>query len=184
MPEILIAPNAVLSQTTQEYDFNKGDKFLSSLLNGMEKALLLANDPKGVGLAAPQIGKSLRIFLAKPKEKSKITAFINPKVVEIEQNSHKPGARSKKQVKLEGCLSLPNIWGEVKRSSNVTISYQTADKKLHTKEFSGFMATIVQHEMDHLEGILFPRRVLEQKGKLYKSSKNKKGEDQFEELEI
>jgi len=50
--------------------------------------------------------------------------------------------------------------------------------------FSGFSATIIQHEYDHLRGILFPKRVLEQKGKLYKSHKNEKGEDEFDEIDI
>ena len=54
--------------------------------------------------------------------------------------------------------------------------------KIYTKEFKDFLATIIQHEYDHLNGILFPKRVLEQKGKLYKSSKEKNGEDIFEEL--
>ncbi|MDO8461008.1 MAG: peptide deformylase, partial [bacterium] len=56
--------------------------------------------------------------------------------------------------------------------------------KPHKRKFSGFIATIIQHEYDHLHGILFPKRVLEQKGKLYKSRKNKEGKDVFEEIEI
>ena len=58
--------------------FGKDDKNLPELLAQMEKALLEASDPKGVGLAAPQIGKSIAIFMTKPTEKSKISVFINP----------------------------------------------------------------------------------------------------------
>lgn len=57
-------------------------------------------------------------------------------------------------------------------------------EETENKNFSGFSAIIIQHEMDHLDGILFPKRVLEQKGILYKSHKNEKNEDIFEELEI
>lgn len=182
MSKIIIAPNDVLGKTAEPFDFKNNGKSLSFFLKQMEEALLSASDPKGVGLAAPQIGKSLAIFITKPTEKSKISAFINPRIVET-QPSQKPEAKSKLR-KLEGCLSLPTIWGEVRRSPSITIEFQTPKGKKQTKEFSGFMATIIQHEMDHLEGILFPRRVLEQKGRLYKSSKNEKNEDEFEELSI
>lgn len=190
MTKIISAPNPVLSQISEPYVFQKNDKFLFAFLKEMEEALLSATDPKGVGLAAPQVGKPVAIFIAKPAEKSKISIFINPQIVETEQAglpaeaSAKVGPRSKGIKKLEGCLSLPNIWGEVKRAPSVTISYFDKAGKQKTKNFTGFMATIIQHEVDHLYGILFPRRVLEQKGKLYKSSKNEKGEDEFEELSI
>ena len=185
MSKIITAPNQVLSLKAEEFVFGREGKSLPGLLNDMEKALLAATDPKGVGLAAPQIGRPTAIFMAKPTEKSKISVFINPKIIENEQNlNQKSAAKSKKLRKLEGCLSLPNIWGEVKRSPEVTLEYQIPNGKKQTKKFSGFMATIVQHEIDHLEGILFPKRVLEQKGRLYKSHKNEKGEDEFEELSV
>jgi len=187
MSKIITAPNPVLSQIAKPFVFGKDN--LSSLLKEMEGLLISANDPKGVGLAAPQIGKSTAIFIAKPTEKSKISVFINPKILAPSNQqlatSQKPEARSQKRVKkLEGCLSLPSIWGEVLRSPSVTLSYYDQKGKQKTKKFTGFMATIVQHEVDHLEGILFPRRVLEQKGKLYKSYKNEKTQDEFEELSI
>lgn len=179
----------------------------------MKKTLLETTDPKGVGLAAPQIGKPLRIFLAKPTDKSKILVFINPEIIArggatgrtpdsvdpelaewgtLAGGKVATGPRASKSKeaskKLEGCLSLPNIWGPVLRASSLTLKYQliTNNYELITKTrtFSGFMATIIQHEMDHLEGVLFPKRVLEQKETLYKSHKNKKGEDEFEEIEI
>ncbi|EKD85790.1 MAG: hypothetical protein ACD_37C00611G0001, partial [uncultured bacterium] len=94
-------------------------------------------------------------------------------------------SKNKRRVKkLEGCLSLPAIWGEVLRAPTVILSYQTENGKPQTKKFTGFMSTIIQHEVDHLNGILFPKRVLEQRGQLYKSTKNEKGEDEFEELNI
>ena len=206
MLKLITAPNPVLSKKTDFYNFKNGDVSLGPLLRDMEGALLAASDPKGVGLAAPQVGKPVRIFMAKPTEKSKITVFINPEIIEIDnsprEDSEKPKskklskatrlaeAKAKRESasgglrKLEGCLSLPNIWGEVERAPWVIIKYQTPQGKTQTKKFSGFMATIVQHEIDHLEGILFPKRVLEQNGRLYKSHKDEKGKDVFEELTI
>ena len=186
MSKIISAPSPVLSQKAKDYTFKSKDNFLPKLLKEMEEALLSAKDPKGVGLAAPQIGKSLSIFITKPTEKSKIQVFINPKIIEF--GDKKPATKGKKQIKkplkLEGCLSLPSIWGEVKRSTEVKISYFDEKEEKKTEKFDGFMATIVQHEIDHLYGVLFPKRVLEQKGRLFHSSKNKEGEDEFEELSI
>ncbi len=195
MSKIIIAPNEVLSKIANPYVFQKdlpagrqGDKALPFVLSQMEEALLSAKDPKGVGLAAPQIGRPIAIFITKPSEKSKISVFINPKILASDNpNSSKLPNRpkSKKRLrKLEGCLSLPNIWGEVKRAPEVTLSYFDKTGREKLKKFSGFMSTVIQHEVDHLYGILFPRRVLEQKGKLYKSHKNEKNEDEFEELSI
>jgi peptide deformylase len=186
MTEIVSAPNEVLGKVAEQFDFSKSHS-LNALLKDMEKALLSASDPKGVGLAAPQIGKSVSIFIAKPTEKSKITVYINPQILDMGESKKLSKAKSAsggKVKKLEGCLSLPNIWGEVMRSPNVTLTYYDEKGKKITKKFSGFMATIVQHEVDHLNGILFPKRVLEQKGTLYKSHKDEKGQDEFEELEI
>ena len=93
-------------------------------------------------------------------------------------------SKKEKSKKLEGCLSLPQVWGEVKRDPSVTISFTDEQGKKYTKTFKGFLATVIQHEYDHLHGILFSKRVLEQKGTLYKSSKNEKDEDIFEEIEL
>lgn len=193
MTSIVTAPSPVLSQTTKPV--LKIDKSVSDLLQEMIKALLSAKDPVGVGLAAPQIGKSLRIFITKPTEKSKISFFINPKILSKSQEQKIPNLKNSQKIEirklkksqskmLEGCLSLPNIWGEVSRNPQVALSYLDENGKSHTKKFKGFMAILIQHEIDHLNGILFTKRVLEQKGALYKSERNEKNEDVFEEIEI
>jgi len=195
MLKILTSPNDTLSKKSLNYVFKKTDDKFSSFLKNMEEALLEADDPKGVGLAAPQVGKSLRIFLAKPKDNSKITVYINPEIIKSEEvpkknlsnrklSKTKSTSGTKSLKKLEGCLSLPNIWGEVLRAPSITIKYLDQNGNNQTKKFDGFMATIVQHEIDHLDGILFPKRVLEQGGLLYKSHKDKKGQDVFEEISI
>jgi peptide deformylase len=179
MLKIITAPNVVLS--TKAKPVAKVDKDILVLIKQMEEALNFATDPIGVGLAAPQVNKGLAIFIAKPTDKAKIQVFINPEITKIEETTGKKKSKSKK---LEGCLSLKDIWGEVERANAVWLEYMDETGKQHHKKFAGFVATIVQHEVDHLNGILFPKRVLEQKGILYESKKNSKGEDIFEELTI
>ena len=179
MLKIIIAPNPVLSNKAKSVI--KVDKDVLALIKQMEETLNFATDPIGVGLAAPQVDKSLAIFIAKPTDKAKLQVFINPKITKVEESASKSKGKTKK---LEGCLSLKDIWGEVERAKAVWLDYLDETGKQHHKKFTGFIATIIQHEVDHLNGILFPKRVLEQKGILYESKKNSKGEDIFEELTI
>jgi peptide deformylase len=132
-------------------------------------------DPQGVGLAAPQINEDLAIFIIKPTLKAETQVFINPRIVELVK-SVKPvkpaptdstGSTKSEDVKLEGCLSIPRIWGPVTRNTKVLVEYQDLTGEKHSEWFSGFKAVIIQHEMDHLSGVLFTQRVLEQKGRLY-----------------
>ncbi len=184
MLPIVKAPHSVLS--SQAELVKTIDHGVKKLIEEMKDTLLNTHDPEGVGLAAPQVGKSLQLFLAKPTVKSPFLVFINPKIInesETMQELKRP-KKSNAPGKLEGCLSLVDIWGIVRRHSAITVSYTDETGKQHTKKFTGFLATIIQHETDHLHGILFPKRVLEQQGKLYKSHKNKKAEDEFEEITI
>jgi len=180
MLEIVQAPNNILSQKAKPV--TKVTPDILKIISGMEEALLAAHDPIGVGLAAPQVGVNLQIFVIKPTNKSPISVFINPKVKTLGKATKI--FKDEDDVKLEGCLSLLNIWGEVKRSSAISVSYMDETGKQFKKNIKGFTAIIIQHEADHLNGILFPRRVLEQGGTLYKSSKNTKGEDEFEAITI
>lgn len=193
MLKIVNAPSNILSEKAKP--ILKIDKNILAIIKEMKDTLDATHDPEGVGLAAPQIGKSLQIFIIKPTQKSKIQVFINPQIIPQKPTSHLTGGNSdaqqksvkipkKESIKLEGCLSLPNIWGEVERSPKLLVSYLDEKGKKNERLFTSFTATILQHEYDHLQGTLFPKRVLEQKGKLYKSFKNKKGEDEFEEMEI
>ena len=157
----------------------------------MEDCLVSAHDPEGVGLAAPQVGKSLQLFLIRQTPRSPTLVFINPVIEKFydDPNEEKPEdgkekVEESKSIKLEGCLSLYSIWGNVKRHPALLLSYLDESGKMHKKKFSGFIAIIIQHEWDHLQGILFTKRVLEQNRKLYKSTINEAGESEFEELEI
>lgn len=181
---IITAPHQVLSEVARP--IKTIDKELLSFIEDMKQTLLKTRDPQGVGLAAPQVGRSVRIFITKPTDNSPISIFINP-IMNTLSNDLVPVKRPKKSKhshKLEGCLSLPSIWGFVLRSPKVKVEFMDETGRSYTKTFTGFMATIIQHEMDHLDGILFPKRVLEQKQRLFKSHKDKKGEDIFDEIEL
>lgn len=141
----------------------KIDKKVKKLIEDMRETLLAQNDPEGVGLAAPQIGKNLKIFLMKPDED--ITVVINPKIISVKKLTKK---QMKQKTKiLEGCLSLPHFYGPLQRSREVTIEYLDENGIEITKTFSDFSAQVVLHEIDHLEGVLFVDRLLEQKQPLY-----------------
>lgn len=184
MLKIVQAPNPVLAEEAKKIEKINSDTH--KLIKEMVKTLEAAKDPEGVGLAAPQIGKSLQLFIIKETPDSDILTFINP-VIENQSPIRKEvteKGKKKKPVKLEGCLSLQDIWGVVHRSDEITLSYLDETGNKHTKTFTGFLAVIVQHEYDHIHGTLFPKRVLEQNGKLYKAKQDEKGEMYFEEMEI
>ncbi|MBI4226053.1 peptide deformylase [Candidatus Roizmanbacteria bacterium] len=75
--------------------------------------------------------------------------------------------KPKSKTKLEGCLSIPKIWGAIKRDDKIFLEYQDLTSKKHKKWFSGFKALVIQHEIDHLRGVLFTQRALEQNTLLY-----------------
>lgn len=180
MKAIIDAPNPVL--TTPSHTVTAFDKRMRELVTMMKTTLLSATNPKGVGLAAPQIGEHSRIFITKPFESSKIRVFINPEI--IKKSKELTEGVPERENKLEGCLSIPKIWGRVHRAKSVTLRYQDETGKIHEEQFSGFLATIIQHETDHTNGILFTQRVLEQKGKLYQAVKDNDGKEILERLEI
>ena len=119
----------------------------------------------GVGLAAPQIGKSLRIFVidASPMEDEKYkefkSAFINPEILE---EDGEPWDYE------EGCLSIPGIREDVARHEKLRIRYFDENWKLHEEEYEGILARIIQHEFDHIEGVLFTDKLSGFKKRLLK----------------
>lgn len=186
---IIKAPNPLL--TTPAKKVKKLDKKVLQVIEKLDQILVRSNKPKGVGLAAPQIGISLAIFIAKPYTESPVEVFINPEIVWqsmemafIKRKKSSSNKSIKSAKKLEGCLSIPNVWGRLKRPEKVRLRYMDLNGKQKEKEFEGFMATIVQHEVDHLNGILFTQRVLEQEEKLYRIEEDEKGEEKLVEVEI
>jgi peptide deformylase len=177
---IVQAPEPVLSAKTKPIE--KIDKNVLQLIEDMKETLEHTTDPEGVGLAAPQVGKPLQLFIIREAKDAPFSIFINPQVQLV--GKPKETEMEKKHSRLEGCLSLKNIWGTVKRVPKVKVTYLDETGTAHTKTFSGFFAVIVQHEYDHLQGFLFPKRTLEQAGKLYKSHKDEKGEEVFDQIEL
>ncbi|OGK64975.1 peptide deformylase [Candidatus Roizmanbacteria bacterium RIFOXYB2_FULL_41_10] len=173
---LVTTPNPVLNQPTAP--IVKIDQKILAIVKEMKRVLNNCTNPEGVGLAAPQVGLSLSLFLTKPYPDSKINTYLNPKIIETAtQESHKKDT-------LEGCLSITNTWANVKRPKWVILEYQSLSGEQMTKKFSGWEAQIIQHEMDHLKGILFTHRALEQAKQLYRIEKNNQGEEELVSLEI
>lgn len=131
----------------------------------------------GVGLAAPQVGMSIRMFVIdatsgadeEPELADFKKVFINPEIIETKGDSWTMN---------EGCLSLPEIREDVHRPNEVTLKYQDENFVEHTETYEGFAGRVIQHEYDHLEGILFvdhlsPLRKRLLKSKLIAISKGK-----------
>ncbi len=177
MLKIVTVPNVVLTIPSKLVDSFDGK--LQELVKDMEHTLNTQVDPQGVGLAAPQVGVGLSLFIIKPSAKSKISVFVNPKILEMEEKKSfttrvKKDAKGKKEKHhLEGCLSIPRIWAAVKRTKKLLLAYQTFNGEKKTEWFTSFKAVIIQHEIDHLNGILFTQRALEQKNQLYEEKKGK-----------
>lgn len=152
-------------------DIDKGTE-LQPLIDDMFETMEAAH---GIGLAAPQIGKSIRLFIVdgRPLEEDDmhdfVKVFINPQIIE-ETGDKWPFE--------EGCLSIPNIREDIERPERLRIKYFDENWQEFDEEYDGIQARIIQHEYDHIEGVLFTdyltpfkRRML--KGKLQNITKGK-----------
>jgi peptide deformylase len=153
------------------------DKKIKDLIKDMKDTLEAQSDPEGVGLAAPQIGKNVRLFII--NHNGKRLTIINPKVIFVSKAPSGVYKKGDNNGIMEGCLSLPHYYGPLRRSNKVKISFKDEVWNTKTQEFSGFLAQIVLHEIDHLNGKIFVDRLLEQKAPLYKVVG-----DEWEEVEI
>ena len=115
-------------------------KKVLKLIKDMKASMKKAN---GVGLAAPQVGESLRICIGRVNGKD--TPLINPEI------TWKSG---EKAIDEEGCLSLPGIWLPIPRSTEIALSYLDEKGKPQERKLKDFDARVVQHEVDHLDGVL------------------------------
>jgi len=147
---------------------SKIDKKILKLVSDMKDTLIAQKDPKGVGLAAPQVGKNIRLILI--TDKGKIIPMINPQI--IWSSGQESKTQKKENIIMEGCLSLPNYYGNVRRKSKVKVRFINPEGKIIEQKFEGFSAQIVQHEIDHLNGKIFIERLLEQNGSLFKLNNN------------
>lgn len=126
------------------------DDDLRKFVKQMDVAMVAA---KGLGIAAPQVGRNVRVFLAVlnygTKEQVTVT-MVNPKIV-AHSADKEPGE--------EGCLSLPGIYGQVERFRELVVEFADLEGAKHSLILEGLNARVVQHENDHIDGILFIDRI-------------------------
>jgi len=152
--KIVTAPDPVLKRKARAV--SKFDKDLHTLLDDMVETM---REAPGVGLAAPQIGLSERIivieYYAKEQDEEiedapkKVWAVINPELVKVSEET---------MLGVEGCLSIPGIVGEVERHAEVQVKGLNKHGKPMKVKAKGWLARIFQHEIDHLNGVLFTER--------------------------
>lgn len=118
----------------------KVTKDVTKLLRDMEDTLIAAD---GLGIAAPQVNESLRMCLAKIG--NRITPLINPQIT---------WKNAERAIAEEGCLSLPGQWADVPRATAIIVQYKNAKGEDQERKLTDMEARIVQHEVDHLDGIL------------------------------
>jgi len=132
------------------------DDSLRELAAQMQRSMIME---RGVGLAAPQVGRRVRMIVAEDDRsgRTQTLTLVNPEIAQAsrEQDDYN-----------EGCLSLPELFADVKRPVEVTVRYQDLDGIEHELTEDGFLARIIQHEYDHLEGILFVDHLSSLKRKL------------------
>ena len=122
------------------------DEEIITLLDDMGETM---EDYNGIGLAAPQVGILKRVIIVKIAEEAELIELINPKIVK-EKGQERD---------VEGCLSIPGIYGEVTRSKDVLVEGVDRTGKKRRIRGSGLLARVLQHEIDHLNGVLFTDKV-------------------------
>jgi peptide deformylase len=163
---IRTVPDPILRQRAKR--IKKFDKSIQKLISDMRETLIAAN---GVGLAAPQVGVSLRLIVisitVKDQENEEY-CIINPEVVR----------RTGERMVREGCLSIPDYIGEIKRSEQVRVKGLDASGKELRLRAEGLLAQALEHEIDHLNGVLYVDH-LESQDKLKKIEPEKEGQPQI-----
>ena len=167
---IIVYGSPIIKQKASEIDAEFEN--LAELIQNMWQTMYQAS---GIGLAAPQINKSIRLFIVdtaqledRKKDEPNFVGikkvFINPQITE------EIGAEWKYE---EGCLSIPGIRENVERKPDITITYQDEQFNTMTESYSGLNARVIQHEYDHIEGVLFTDKVKPLTKKLIQSKLNK-----------
>ncbi|MBO4821213.1 MAG: peptide deformylase [Prevotella sp.] len=151
---IYIYGQNVLRKVAQDIpaDFPDLEKFVADMYD------TLANS-EGIGLAAPQVGKDIRVVVIDldvlgedyPEYKGYRKTFINPHIVEYDE--------SETDTMEEGCLSLPGIHEKVTRPTRIKVTYEDTDRNAHEEWVDGYLARVMQHEFDHLDGKVFVDRI-------------------------
>jgi peptide deformylase len=155
-------PDSVLRKETEEVTVFDND--LATLVEDMAETMY---DAPGIGLAAPQIGKSIKLIVVDTTQKEEgekqYLPMVNPEII----------AHEGIQVDEEGCLSVPELTANVTRFKNVTVTYQDLQGQQHEISTENRFAVVLQHEIDHLNGILFIDHLSPLKRTLYKKKVKK-----------
>jgi len=141
---IIVAPDQRLKKHAQPVE--RVDDELRRLMDDMLETMYAA---PGVGLAAPQVGVGQRILVADVSGQGEDPCpyrMVNPELVSTGEET---------ETREEGCLSLPEVYAEITRPSQATVRYLDENNAERTLEAEGFLATVLQHEIDHLNGVLF-----------------------------
>ncbi len=149
--QIHIYPDPILRNKSVDIDMKNPEtlKFLKEFEPLFIEAMIKHD---GIGLSAPQIGKNINVIAIKLTSTSKAELFINPEIT---------FASKKKVLFMEGCLSVPNIFGHVPRHEKIRLKYQNSDGKTIKRKFNIMESCVLQHEIDHLRGVLFIDKVVE-----------------------
>jgi len=171
---IVVYGHAVLRKVAEEID--KDYPGLDRLIPDLFETMYYS---EGLGLAAPQIGKSIRIFVIdgspvaedEPSLADFKKVFINAHIIE----------KGGEQIPMnEGCLSIPNLREEVTRESRIRITYNDEKWEFHDEIYDGYKARVIQHEYDHLDGIMFTDKVSPLRRRLLKSKLTAISKGRFE----
>ncbi|MEN0115303.1 MAG: peptide deformylase [Agrobacterium cavarae] len=141
---LIILPDPLLRQQSKPVE--TVDSEIQRLADDMLETMY---DAPGIGLAAIQIGVARRMLvidLSRDDEENKPQVFINPEILKVSDDV---------STYEEGCLSIPDYYAEVERPASLTVGYLDRDGKQQTVEADGLLATCLQHEIDHLNGVLF-----------------------------
>ena len=142
--QIITVPNPLLKEKSEDVkEFNQN---LKNTIRNMYDTLYSSGN--GIGLAAPQVGIMKRIVVIDIKEKDKPNpiTFINPKIVKKSKETF---------VNEEGCLSIPDFFANVERYKEVEVQWLNENGDLKSANYNGLMSICIQHEIDHLNGVLF-----------------------------
>lgn len=145
MLTILPDSDPILAERMPEWDF-AAETEARPLVQQMFDTMIAA---KGIGLAANQVGLRHRLFIMGSEHDGLVAACFNPVVTAVDGML----------LADEGCLSFPNLFLKVKRPEIVAVSYQDSDGAVVERTFDGIWARVFQHELDHLDGIVFTKRV-------------------------
>lgn len=154
---IIEAPNEILTTKTSKAKFEEAE--VSEIIENLLETAINQKNPEAAGLAAPQIGYGKRICLVREfqeipgTEKFTITnhVMINPKIISFSKDL---------ELDYESCLSIPNLYGKVLRPKSIKLIYTDHEGRERKIKAKGFFARVIQHEVDHLDGVLFTDKII------------------------